>query len=224
MGERDRLRLDMHVHTLHSPDCRNALEGILAAMDARGIDRVVISDHNRIEGALRMRELAPQRVLVGEEIRCAEGPEVIGILIEEEIPRGTPIREACARIRAQGGVVYVPHPFDTRRSGAGPLLDDIAELVDVVEAHNARTFSAELNRAGEAWATRHGKLLGAGSDAHSLGELGRAYVEVPPFPPTRDGLLAALAQGRVAARGTSPRRVVAHSTYAKLRNWIRPGP
>jgi predicted metal-dependent phosphoesterase TrpH len=218
------LRLDMHVHTRHSPDCWNPLPGILAAMDARGIHRVVISDHNRIEGALRLRELAPERVLVGEEIKCAEGPEVIGILLEEEIPRGTPIREACERIRAQGGVVYIPHPFDTRRSGAGAILDDIAGLVDVVEAHNARTFAVELNAAGEEWALRSGKLLGAGSDAHSLGEIGTAYMEVPAFEPTREGLMRALASGRVSARGTSSRAVIRHTTYAKIRHWMAGGP
>lgn len=216
------IRLDMHVHTRHSPDSRNSLAGILAAMDAAGIHRVVISDHNRIEGALRLRELAPERILVGEEVKCAEGPEVIGILLEEEIPLRTPIRETCERIRAQGGVVYIPHPFDTRRSGAGAMLDQIADLVDVVEAHNARTFQPALNLAGEAWAQRNGKLLGAGSDAHSLGELGRAFMEVPPFEPTRDGLLAALAAGCVAARGTSSRAVAAYSTYARLCNWILP--
>jgi len=218
------VRADTHVHTRHSPDCWNPLPGILSAMDARGIDRVVISDHNRIEGALRLRDLAPHRVLVGEEIKCAEGPEVIGILIEEEIPRGTPIREACERIRAQGGVVYVPHPYDTRRSGAGSILDDIEDLVDVVEAHNARTFDVALNLTGEEWALRHGKLLGAGSDAHSLGEIGTAYVEVPAFEHTRAGLMQALAAGRVAARGTSSRAVVRHTTYAKIRHWIAGGP
>ena len=162
------------------------------------------------------------RVLVGEEIKCAEGPEVIGILLEAQIPAGTPIREACERIREQGGVVYVPHPFDTRRSGAGAMLDDLVELVDVVEAHNARTFQVDLNQAGESWAARNGKLVGAGSDAHSLAELGRAYMEVPPFEATRARLLAALAAGRVGARGTSSRAVAAYSTYARLRNWVLP--
>ena len=212
----------MHVHTRHSPDSLNPLEGILAAMDERGIDRVVIADHNRIEGALRLRDLAPERVLVGEEVKTREGPDIIGIFLTEAIPRGTPIRETCEAIRAQGGVVYVPHPFDTRRSGAGKLLDEIAELVDVVEAHNARTFRPELNERGESWARAAGKRLGAGSDAHTLAEIGAAYVEVPPFEPTRDGLLRALDGGRVAARGTSPQLVVLGSAYAKVRKLILP--
>jgi hypothetical protein len=219
----DLLRVDMHVHTHRSPDSLNPFDGILAAMDARGIDRVVICDHNRLDGALRLRDLAPERVLVGEEVKTREGPDVIGIFLSEEIPRGTPLRETCERIRAQGGVVYVPHPFDTRRSGAGALLDEIAGLVDVVEAHNARTFRPELNALGEAWAVRAGKPLGAGSDAHTLPEIGAAYVEVPPFEPTRHGFLAALTAGRVAGRGTSSPVVALHSTYAKVRKLIIPG-
>lgn len=218
----DPVRVDMHVHTRHSPDSLNSPEGILSAMDARGIGRVVIADHDRLEGALRLRDRAPERILVGEEVKTREGPDVIGILLEEEIPRGTPIRETCERIRAQGGIVYIPHPFDTRRNGAGDLLDELAELVDVVEAHNARTFRRELNQRGEAWAMRAGKRLGAGSDAHTLAEIGAAYVEVPPFEPTRNSFLSALDAGRVAARGTSSRVVTLGSSYARARKMILP--
>lgn len=211
------LRVDMHVHTRASYDSLNDAAGILRAMDARGIDRVVLTDHDELDGALRAAELAPDRLLVGEEVRTSEGPDLIGIFLRERIPRGTPLREACERIRAQGGVVYVPHPFDLRRRGGGERhLDAIADLVDVVEAHNARTWGAGVNERGEGWARRHGKPLGAGSDAHSLGEIGTAYVEVPPFAPERASFLAALRAGRVAARGTSPRRVAALSAYARV--------
>jgi predicted metal-dependent phosphoesterase TrpH len=182
---------------------------------------VVITDHDRIEGALRLHARAPDRVIVGEEIRTAEGPDLIGIFLTELIPRGTPLREAAERILDQGGVVYVPHPFDTRRRGGGPLLDSIAGLVDVVEAHNARTFKPEVNAQGEAWAKAHGKLLGAGSDAHTLGEIGTAHVEVPPFEPNRESFLAAL-RGASIVRGTSPFRVTVWSTYASLRKKILP--
>lgn len=210
------LRVDMHVHTRISKDSLNPYEGIVPAMDAAGIDRVVICDHDRIEGALRMHEQAPSRILVGEEVKTREGPDIIGIFLRELIPARTPLRECCERIRAQGGIVYVPHPYDTRRSGAGHLLDEIAELVDVVEAHNSRTFAPELNARGEAWAASRGVPVGAGSDAHTLAEIGTAYVEVPPFEPTRDSFLAALAAGRVAARGVSPRSVTLASTYARV--------
>lgn len=216
MAERA-LRVDMHVHTRASYDCLTDAPAILRAMDARGIDRVVLTDHDRLDGALRAAELAPERLLVGEEVRTAEGPDLIGIFLAEPIPRGTPLLECCERIRAQGGVVYVPHPFDLRRRGGGTRhLDAIAHLVDVVEAHNARTWGAGVNERGEAWARERGLLLGAGSDAHTPAEVGAAFVEVPPFAPDRASFLAALGAGRVAARDTSPRRVAAASAYARV--------
>jgi predicted metal-dependent phosphoesterase TrpH len=221
VAEGPRLRVEMHCHTRASKDSLNPYDGILQAMDAAGIDRLVVTDHDRVDGALRLHAMAPERIIVGEEVRTAEGPDLIGIFLSELIPRHTPMRETCERIRAQGGVVYVPHPFDTRRRGGGELLDGIADLVDVVEAHNARTFRPRVNALGEAWAREHGKLLGAGSDAHTLGEIGTAYVEVPPFEPNRDSFLGALARATLV-RGTSPFRVTVWSSYATLRKKIVP--
>ena len=216
MVDARRLRVEMHCHTRASKDSLNPYDGILGAMDAAGIDRLVVTDHDRIDGALRLHETAPGRIIVGEEVRTAEGPDLIGIFLTELIPKYTPLRETCERILAQGGIVYVPHPFDKRRRGGGELLDGIADLVDVVEAHNARTFKPEVNARGEAWARARGKLLGAGSDAHTLEEIGTAHVEVPPFEPNRDSFLAALA-GATIVRGTSSRAVTLWSTYASVR-------
>src|SRR5690606_8565950 len=174
-------------------------------------------DHNEISGALEMQAMDPERVLVGEEVKTREGVDLIGILLRERIPKRTPARETAERIRAQGGVVYVPHPFDVARSGAGAFLDELAELVDVVEVHNARCFAPAFNARAQAWAERHGKLQGAGSDAHTAREIGAGHVEVPPFAATREGLLEALRAGRVAGRTRSSPLVRAASTYAKLR-------
>lgn len=212
-----RWRVDLHCHTRWSFDSLSRPEHVLAAADARGIDRLAITDHNEIEGALRLRELDPARILVGEEVKTREGVDVIGLLLVERIPRGTPARETCERIRAQGGVVYLPHPFDVRRAGGGALLERLAELIDVVEVHNARSWWPGLNRRAEAWARAHGKPMGAGSDAHTPREIGRGYVEVPPFEPTRDSLLAALRRGTVTGRVVSSPFCHVWSTYAKLR-------
>lgn len=214
------LRVDMHVHTRASYDSLNDPDGILRAMAAKGIDRVVITDHDRLDAAIRLRDRAPDRVIAGEEVRTAEGPDLIGIFLTEAIPRKTPLREACEMIRAQGGVVYVPHPFDLRRRGGGEHLHAVADLVDVVEGHNARTWGAGVNERGAEWAAEHGKPLGAGSDAHSLGEVGTAYVEVPPFEHNRESFLAALRAGCVACRGVSSRAVAAYSTYAKAHKLV----
>jgi predicted metal-dependent phosphoesterase TrpH len=210
------VRVDMHVHTRASHDCLNRPEGVLAAAAARGIDRVIVTDHNVIDGALRLRDAAPDRVIVGEEVRTREGPDIIGIFLETCIPAGTPMRETCERIHAQGGVVYVPHPFDGRRRGGGALLDSIADLVDVVEGHNARTYRRAVNLRGEAWARERGLPVGAGSDAHTLHEVGAACVELPAFEDAREPFLAAIAAGRIARRGISSPLWTVASTYATV--------
>lgn len=211
------LRMDMHLHTHHSHDCLSRPEAILAAARERGIDRLIVTDHNEIRGALEMQALDPHRVIVGEEVKTGEGFDVIGIFMRERIPKGTPARETCERIRAQGGVVYLPHPFDGTRAGGARTLEALADLIDVVEVHNARCFPPGLNdRAGE-WAREAGKLAGAGSDAHTIAEVGRGLVELPEFAHERDSLLAALARGRIVERvNTSPIYRLA-STWAKVR-------
>jgi predicted metal-dependent phosphoesterase TrpH len=223
-GEERRLRIDMHSHTRLSRDCLTDPEALVRTALARGIDRLVVTDHNEVDEALRLRDRFPEHVLVGEEVKTAEGYDLIGILLGERIPKGTPGLEACGRIRAQGGVVYVPHPFDTLRSGAGERhLAVLAEWVDVVEAHNARCFRDVINRRAREWAAAHGKRIGAGSDAHTLAEVGHGSVSVPAFQADRDGLLAALDDARLerCVRSSPVYRVA--STYAKLHKRVSEG-
>ena len=213
----DRVRVDLHTHTHRSFDCLTSPAAYLAALRRRGIDRAFVTDHNALDEARRMQAESPGVIFAGEEIRTREGYDLIGLLLTEEIPRGTPAREAAERIRAQGGVVYLPHPFDGARSGSGEVGSAaIADLVDVVEVHNARCFRAATNARALEWARAHGKLFGAGSDAHTAGELGNGFVEVPPFEPTRESLLAALAAGQVVGTTRASPLVRIASTYAKL--------
>jgi predicted metal-dependent phosphoesterase TrpH len=214
-----RWRVDMHCHTCVSFDCLSRPEDLVRTARARGLDRLVVTDHNEIRGALRLREMDPDLVIVGEEVKTRERVDVIGIFLDEVIPRGTPARETCERIHAQGGVVYIPHPFDTHRAGGGRLLEELAPWIDVVEAHNARS-SRERNLQAERWARERDLPVGAGSDAHTLREIGRGFAEVPPFDPERDSFLAALRRGRVAGRVVSSRLCHAWSTYAKVRKWF----
>ena len=224
MADRERetgwWRVDMHAHTRVSFDSLNHPEAMLTAAREHGIDRLVVTDHNRIDGALLLRQMDGERIIVGEEVKTAEGIDIIGIFLEELIPKGTPARETCRRIRDQSGVVYIPHPFDLHRSGAGPLLDDLDEWIDVVEVHNARCLRPESNRRADAWAEAHGKLKGAGSDAHTIREIGRGFVEVPPFAPDRESFLAALRLGRVVGRTVSSPFCHLASTYAKVRKLL----
>ena len=214
----NRLRVDLHSHTRQSFDCLSHPDQILRVAEARGVDRLAITDHNQIDTALALHAAAPERIIVGEEVKTREGFDVIGLFISELIPKRTPARETCERIRAQGGVVYIPHPFDVARSGAGDRhLDALAELIDVVEVHNSRCLTESFNGRARSWADAHGKLHGAGSDAHTLAEIGSGYVEMPPFESSRESFLAALAAGTVAGRTRSSPLYRLASTYAKLR-------
>ena len=217
------LRMDMHLHTYRSFDSLNQPADLLRAAKVRGLDRLIVTDHNEIRGALELREMDPERIIVGEEVKTREGVDVIGIFMSELIPKGTPARETAERIRDQGGVVYMPHPFDGTRKAGGAVLEAIEELVDVVEVHNARCFPRRLNDRALEWAKAKGKLMGAGSDAHTVRELGRGFVELRPFENRRDDFLAALAAGRVVGRvSTSPVYRLA-SNWAKVRKKLPGG-
>lgn len=210
-------RVDMHLHTHRSFDSLNTPADILAAARERSLDRIVITDHNEIAGALETRALDPERVIVGEEVKTAEGFDVIGIFMRELIPAQTPARRTCEWIREQGGVVYLPHPFDGTRAASPELREELVDLIDVVEVHNARCWPRSLNRRALEWAREKGKLEGAGSDAHTIREIGRGFVEVPPFSNDRESFLAALAGGGPGhCVSTSPLFRVA-SNWAKVR-------
>jgi hypothetical protein len=217
-----RIRIDLHLHTSASFDCLSAPERVLERALERGLDRIAITDHNELHAALAMKQRHPDRIVVGEEVRTAEGVDVIGYFLSDLIPRGTPARETCARIHDQGGVVYVPHPFAAGKGGGGRILEQIADLVDAVEAFNGRLHDGALNARAQAWGRAHDKALGAGSDAHTLDEVGRTYVELPPFDDEAASFLAALRAGTLHGV-EAPRAVHVASTWAKLRKKLPGG-
>lgn len=205
----------MHMHTRVSFDCLCDPSEVLAAARARGIDRICITDHNEIEAALWLNARHPDAVIVGEEVKTAEGVDVIGLFVREVIPRGTPALETCARIHEQGGIVYVPHPFVGGKGGGGALLSVIEEQVDAIEAFNARVHLQRFNDRAAEWARARDVPLGAGSDAHTLAEVGRAFVELPTFDMRPDAFLDALRAGTVHGRFSSW-AVHGASTWAKI--------
>lgn len=186
---------------------------------------VAITDHNTIAGALDFRRRAPDRFLVGEEIRTSDG-ELIGLFLEEEIPPGLSPCETIARIHQQGGLVGAPHPVDRLRGTAAgrSVLESIQERLDFLEVFNARTLASQDNTLARELAMRWRLPGSAGSDAHAPFEVGQAYVEMPPFDLSLDRLngraqsfLRSLAQGRVVGRLSSP-LIHLFSNYAKLRH------
>lgn len=188
-------RVELHTHTLWSKDCVVRFETILHLMDQRGIDLLAITDHNTAEGALQMRRLAPERIIVGEEIMTNQG-ELLGYFIKESIPGGLSPDETIRRLRDQGAVISVAHPFDRLRKGAWQETDllKIVDRVDAIETFNSRCIFAEDNLRAAQFAQRHGLLGTVGSDAHSRAEYGRATLLMEVF----DGPAAFIAALRSA--------------------------
>ena len=176
------LRVEFHCHTQYSKDSLASPASLLAACRRKKIDRMVVTDHNTIAGALACQALDPQRVILGEEILTQNG-ELLAAFVKEEIPTGLPPLEAIALLRAQGAFISVSHPFDTVRKGAWelPALLEIAPLVDAIETFNARCIQASFNHQAQAFAQQHGILGTVGSDAHTAFELGRATLLLPDF-------------------------------------------
>ncbi len=210
------IRVDLHLHTVYSRDSLVSLEAVIETCQKRGLGAIAVTDHGTIAGALALRDISPLPVIVGEEIKTSQG-ELLAYFLEEGIPQGLPPQEAIDRISKQGGVIGVSHPLDRLRREAMGLsaVLEIIDQVDALEVFNARTVFAADNRRAEELAQARGLLRLAGSDAHTAGEIGRAYVEMPPFE-DRAGFLHSLAQGRVVGRLT-PFWIHFASTWAKLR-------
>ena len=217
--------VDLHCHTSASFDCLASPESVVRAAASRGLTHLAITDHDRIEGALRGRAAAPDglTVIVGEEIKTADG-DLIALFLQEAVAPGLSARDTIAAVREQGGLVGIPHPFDRHR---GSMLKDpkaplaaIGQLVDWVEAHNARIVGAEGNEKAAAFAQELGLPGVAVSDAHSTLEVGVAYTVVQVDPGTPEGMLAALTNvGLVTGRASYIVRTL--TPLSKLVNRVR---
>jgi len=198
-----KLKVDMHTHSEYSPDSRTPLRVQAAAIKAAGLHVVCATDHNTIEGAVRLRELADGfRVVVGEEISSRDG-EIIGLFLESAIPRDLSAEETIARIHDQGGLVSVPHPFSRNRRFhlRRSVLDRVYKDIDCIEVFNAREAFTQDNLRAAAFA-KEKEIPGAvGSDAHRAAEIGRAWVEVEDFV-GREDFIATLREGSVIGRLT----------------------
>lgn len=217
------MRIDMHLHTVGSWDSLSDPERVLETALAHGLQRIAITDHNRVHVGLRMAERYPDQVIPGEEVKTGEGIDVIGLYLTEEIPKGTPARETIERIRDQGGIPYLPHPFAAGKGGGGTYAEELGPLCDVIEVFNARLHDPSMNHRAEELARRHGKLVGAGSDAHTLGELGNAWVDLPVHANEPEALRQALATATASGREAS-RLVHLGSTWAKVRKKLTGAP
>ncbi len=215
--------VDLHCHTSASFDSLASPAAVARAAAGRGLTHLAITDHDRIDGALEARAKAPEglTIIVGEEVRTTDG-DLICLFLERPIPSGLEPMETIELVRAQGGLVGIPHPFDRFR---GSLLRDarlatLATNVDWVESHNARVIGHAGNEKAALFALEHGLPGVAVSDAHSVMEVGIAYTVLDGVPDDAAGLRAALGsvdivpgRGSYVARGITP--------VAKLVNRLR---
>jgi predicted metal-dependent phosphoesterase TrpH len=210
------MRVELHAHTYHSDDSLMLPRKMLAICKARGIDKLAITDHNHISGALEAAQIDPGRVIIGEEIKTTRG-ELLAFFVKEAVPSGLEPRTAIQALRDQGAFISVSHPLDSLRGGAwdrGELLE-ILPHVDALEVFNARGLVRGADRRVEALAEEHGLLRTAGSDAHAYLELGVSGMTLPEFSDAAS-FRAALSSAHVIRRRSSP---LVHflSRYASLR-------
>lgn len=198
------VNVELHCHTCYSTDSLMTPSKLLAVARRRRIHRLAVTDHNTIEGALECQALDPARFIVGLEVMTNEG-ELLAYFVKENVPSGLSPEETIERLRTQGAVIGVSHPYDSIRHGSwdDTALRRILPLVDALEVFNARTMTMHPNKRALALATSMGKLGIAGSDAHHPSEVGAVTMHMPEFE-TPAEFLGALAQAEIVGQRSSP--------------------
>jgi predicted metal-dependent phosphoesterase TrpH len=210
LAKRPLIDVDLHMHTDHSGDCATPVEVLLATAAEQGLGAIAVTDHNEISGALEARRQTaeldpahPVKVIVAEEVKTAEQGEVIGLFLEEKIPRGLSLEETVAEIKRQGGLVYVPHPFDRMHSVPDyehllRILDD----VDAIEVFNPRVAIGAFNEEAARFAAKYRIVAGAGSDSHVAQGLGSVRIRMRDFDGPQE-FLQSLRDADILTRPTS---------------------
>jgi len=206
LAARTLIDVDLHMHTDHSNDCATPVDVLLATARAEGLGAIAVTDHNEVSGALDARAKAAEygvKVIVGEEVMTARQGEVIGLFLEEKIPRGMTLEATIAAIRAQGGLVYVPHPFDRMHSVPDyEHLLAVVEDVDAIEVFNPRIAIPAYNEEAVRFARKYRIVGGAGSDAHVAQGLGSLRIRMRDFDGPEE-FLASLADADIVGRPSS---------------------
>ena len=208
LAKRKLIEVDLHMHTDHSNDCATPVDVLLATARDVGLGAIAVTDHNEISGALDARAKAAEygvKVIVGEEVKTADQGEVIGLFIEEKIPRGMTLEETIAEIRRQGGLVYVPHPFD--RLHSVPDYEHMLAIVsdiDAIEVFNPRIAIPAFNEEAVRFAGKYRIVGGAGTDAHVAQGLGAVRISMRDFDGPEE-FLESLRDADIAAKPSSLR-------------------
>ena len=193
------VKTELHCHTVYSHDSSNRLSRLIQFAHEIGIQRLAITDHNTISGALKAKEMDPDLIIIGEEIRTTKG-ELIAYFVDDQIPSGLSPMDAIERLKKQNALISVPHPFDRLRSGwMRTDLLEILPFVDAIEIFNSRCYTPSVNAAAQVFASEKNLSVTVGSDAHSLLEMGSATLLLPEFN-SADELRRVLRQGIPSTR------------------------
>ena len=210
------VKTEFHCHTAYSKDSLVSLQDLLTTCRKKGVDRLVVTDHNAVVGAFLARELDPSRFIVGEEIMTQQG-ELLAFFVQELVPAGLPADEAIARLRSQDAFISVAHPFDSARSGHWQL-DNLIKIVpdiDAIEIFNSRCIAPKSNTLAFNFSLQYHLPGTVGSDSHSLGEVGRSTLVLPDFHDAAS-LKSALMRAEPHAHLSGP-WVHFYSSYARWR-------
>ncbi len=216
------LRVEFHCHTIVSKDSLTRPADLVAVARRKGLDRVIVTDHNSIAGARAAQTLDPERIIVGEEIMTTRG-EILAAFVTEEISAQLTPLETIRRLRKQGAFISVSHPFDELRQGGWkePDLLEILPLVDAIEVYNSRCMRPIFNQRAKAFAEAHNIPATVGSDAHAAFELGRSILVLDQFQGPEE-MRKVIRQGRPETRW-SPPWIHLTSRYASLRKKLKIG-
>lgn len=216
------VRVEFHCHTIASKDSLTRPADLVAVARRKGLDRVIVTDHNSIAGARAAQALDPERIIVGEEIMTTRG-EILAAFVTEEIPAQLTPLETIRRLREQGAFISVSHPFDELRQGGWkePDLLEILPLVDAIEVYNSRCMRPIFNQRAKAFAEAHNIPGTVGSDAHAAFELGRSLLVLDQFQGPEE-MRKVIRQGRPETRW-SPPWIHLTSRYASLRKKLKFG-
>ncbi|HSX17576.1 MAG TPA: PHP-associated domain-containing protein [Patescibacteria group bacterium] len=209
------LAVDLHTHSIASPDGSLTVDHYRRMLTTKHLDYIAITDHNRIDIAQQIQATLGSQIIIGEEITAVEG-EVIGLFLREVVPKGLPLAETVRQIHAQGGLVYLPHPFETARKGvSAAALAPLVDQIDIVETHNGRAVFQNKSRQAETWATANNKPGAASSDAHGWHGWGKTYSMIDRTP-TPETLASSLRAAQYRVRGPGLRGML-YPKYNRLR-------
>lgn len=213
--------IDLHTHSEASHDGGITLNQYERTLNDNVLDCIAITDHNRIDFALRAREILGEKIIVGEEIMTSEG-EVIGLFLNAKVEPHQPIQMTVNAIKEQGGIVYIPHPFETVRKGLHPkTIEQIQQGVDIIEVCNGRAFAQNKSQQAVVWSRINNIPGAASSDAHGVRGLGKTYTAIAETP-TKDTLVSLVNKGTLHAKRPGLRALL-YPKYNKTKKLMRRG-